>query len=138
MNADFHGQPFGHAVMAPTRIYVKPMLALMKELTVKGMAHVTGGGLTENIPRVLPDNVTALIDKSSWALPPLFQWLQKEGGVADAEMHRVFNCGIGMAVVVAEADAERAMAFLRAQGETVHRIGRIAARTAGQAQTIVS
>jgi len=137
MNADFHGQPFSHAVLAPTRIYVKSLLALMQALPVKGMAHITGGGLTENIPRVLPEGVTALIDKSSWPLPPLFQWLQKEGGVADAEMHRVFNCGIGMAVVVAAADAERAMAALRASGETVFRIGRIETRQAGQAQTVV-
>ncbi|MBI4985107.1 MAG: phosphoribosylformylglycinamidine cyclo-ligase, partial [Rhodocyclales bacterium] len=137
MNADFHGQPFAHAVLAPTRIYVKPLLALMQQLTVKGMAHITGGGLTENIPRVLPESVTALLDKAAWPLPPLFQGLQKEGNVADAEMHRVFNCGIGMAVVVAAADAERAMALLRAAGETVFRIGRIEARQAGQAQTVV-
>ncbi len=137
MNADFHGQPFSHAVMAPTRIYVKPLLALMKQLTVKGMAHITGGGLTENIPRVLPENVTAIVDSKSWTLPPLFQWLQKEGNVADAEMHRVFNCGIGMAVVVAEADAARAVELLQAAGETVYRIGRIEARQAGQPQTVV-
>jgi phosphoribosylformylglycinamidine cyclo-ligase len=137
MNADFHGQPFSHAVMAPTRIYVKSLLALMAEMPVKGMAHITGGGLTENIPRVLPENVTAIVDSKSWTLPPLFQWLQKEGGVADAEMHRVFNCGIGMAVVVAAADAERAMASLAAAGETVYRIGRIEARQAGQPQTVV-
>jgi len=137
MNADFHGQPFAHAVLAPTRIYVKPLLALMQAMKVKGMAHITGGGLTENIPRVLPENVTAIVERQAWPLPPLFQWLQQEGCVADAEMHRVFNCGIGMAVVVAAADAERAMASLRAAGETVFRIGRIEARQAGQAQTIV-
>jgi len=137
MAADFHGRPLADAVMAPTRIYVKPLLALMNEMTVKGMAHITGGGLTENIPRVLPENVTAIVDRKSWTLPPLFQWLQKEGNVADAEMHRVFNCGIGMAVVVAANDAERAIESLRAAGETVHRIGRIEARQAGQAQTIV-
>ena len=137
MQADFHGQPLADAVMAPTRIYVKPLLKLMGELAVKGMAHITGGGLTENIPRVLPDNVTALVERSSWMLPPLFQWLQKEGNVADAEMHRVFNCGIGMVVVVAAADADAAMASLRTAGETVYRIGRIEARQAGQAQTLV-
>ena len=109
----------------------------MDALPVKGMAHITGGGLVENVPRVLPENVTAILDKSSWPLPPLFQWLQKEGQVADAEMHRVFNCGIGMIVVVAEADVERAMQQLRADGETVYRIGRIENRQAGQAQTLV-
>ncbi|MDD5249157.1 MAG: phosphoribosylformylglycinamidine cyclo-ligase [Rhodocyclaceae bacterium] len=137
MNADFHGQPFSHAVLAPTRIYVKSLLALMAQLPVKGMAHITGGGLTENIPRVLPENVTAVVERNSWTLPPLFQWLQQEGNVADAEMHRVFNCGIGMAVVVAQSDAERALELLRAAGETAYRIGRIAAREAGQAQTVV-
>ncbi|MCX7149073.1 MAG: phosphoribosylformylglycinamidine cyclo-ligase [Rhodocyclales bacterium] len=126
------------AVMAPTRIYVKPLLALMQAIHVKGMAHITGGGLTENIPRVLADNLTAILDHDSWPLPPLFRWLQKEGQVADAEMHRVFNCGIGMVVIVAEADAGAALQLLAAAGETVHHIGRIAARGEGQAQTIVA
>ena len=137
MDADFHGRPLRHVLMAPTRIYVKPLLKLMETLPVKGMAHITGGGLVENVPRVLPENVTAILDKSAWPLPPLFQWLQKEGQVADAEMHRVFNCGIGMAVVVAESDAEGAMALLTAAGETAYRIGRIAERQAGQARTVV-
>ena len=136
-NADFHGRPLSDVLMAPTRIYVKPLLKLMEMLPVKGMAHITGGGLVENVPRVLPENVTAILDKSSWPLPPLFQWLQKEGQVADDEMHRVFNCGIGMAVVVAEADVQRAMEILDTAGETVYRIGRIELRQAGRAQTIV-
>ena len=79
--ADFHGQPFADALIAPTRIYVKALLKLMESVTVKGMAHITGGGLTGNVPRVLPENVTAVIDKSAWPLPPLFQWLQQEGNV---------------------------------------------------------
>ena len=125
------------AVMAPTRIYVKSLLALMQAVHVKGMAHITGGGLTENIPRVLPGHLTAIIERSEWPLPPLFQWLQKEGQVADAEMHRVFNCGIGMVVIVAEAEAGAAMQLLAAAGEQVHHIGLIKARGEGQAQTIV-
>jgi len=125
------------AVMAPTRIYVKPLLALMQAIHVKGMAHITGGGLTENIPRVLANNLTAILDKRNWPLPHLFRWLQKEGQVADAEMHRVFNCGIGMVVIVAEANAGAAMQLLAAAGETVYHIGRIAARGEGQAQTVV-
>lgn len=137
MNADFHGRSLRDVVMAPTRIYVKPLLKLMDTLAVKGMAHITGGGLTENIPRVLPEAVTAVVQKDSWPLPPLFQWLQKEGQVADAEMHRVFNCGIGMAVIVAAADADKAEALLRGEGETVYRIGRIEARQSDQPQTIV-
>ena len=126
------------AVMAPTRIYVKSLLALIQAVHVKGMAHITGGGLTENIPRVLGDHLTAIIDRKNWPLPPLFQWLQKEGQVADAEMHRVFNCGIGMVVIVAEADAGVAMQLLAAAGEQVYHIGRIEARGQGQAQTVVS
>jgi phosphoribosylformylglycinamidine cyclo-ligase len=128
--ADFHGQPFGHALLAPTRIYVKPLLALMAELTVKGMAHITGGGLTENIPRVLPQGTAVALDVASLTLPPVFQWLQQAGNVSDAEMRRTFNCGIGMVVIVAAADAERAAHFLRAQGETVHRIGEVVATDA--------
>jgi phosphoribosylformylglycinamidine cyclo-ligase len=140
MAMNMGGVPLADAVMAPTRIYVKPLLGLIGSLGgegVKGMAHITGGGLTENIPRVLPDTVTAMIDSTSWTLPPLFQWLQREGQVAVAEMHRVFNCGIGMVVIVAEADAFRAMEQMRAAGETVFRIGRIETRAEGQAQTVV-
>jgi phosphoribosylformylglycinamidine cyclo-ligase len=131
------GVPLADAVMAPTRIYVKPLLALLQADHVKGMAHITGGGLTENIPRVLPDHLTAVIERGEWTLPPLFQWLQQEGQVADAEMHRVFNCGIGMVVIVAAADAGAAMQLLAAAGEQVHHIGLIKARDEGQAQTIV-
>jgi len=126
--AEFHGHPLADALMAPTRIYVKPLLGLMREVRVKGLAHVTGGGLVENVPRILPDGVRAVLDRRGWPLPPLFRWLQEQGGVADAEMHRVFNCGIGMAVVVADRDAERAARFLRDAGETVYRIGAIEAR----------
>jgi len=131
------GVTLADAIIAPTRIYAKPLLALIQAMHVKGMAHITGGGLTENIPRVLADHLTAIIESRNWALPPLFRWLQEEGQVADAEMHRVFNCGIGMVVIVAEADAGGAMQLLSAAGEHVHHIGRIEARGAGQAQTIV-
>jgi len=137
LGADFHGRPLADVLLEPTRIYVKPVLRLLGEVPVKGLAHITGGGLVENVPRVLPDGVQAVLERSAWPLPPLFRWLQEAGGVADAEMHRVFNCGIGMAVVVASADAEAATALLRAAGETVHRIGAIAARPAGAAATVV-
>jgi phosphoribosylformylglycinamidine cyclo-ligase len=130
--ADFHGRPLGAALLEPTRIYVKPLLALMRSLPVKGLAHITGGGLVENLPRVLPDGTKAQIDRAAWPMPPLFRWLQEQGNVADDEMLRVFNCGIGMALVVAEADADKAQAALRAAGETVHRIGRIDARGADE------
>ena len=131
------GMALADAVMAPTRIYVKSLLALMQGVRVKGMAHITGGGLTENIPRVLPGHLMAVIERSEWPLPPLFEWLQMEGQVADGEMHRVFNCGIGMVVIVGEAEAGDAIKLLAAAGETVHHIGLIKTRKEGQAQTIV-
>jgi phosphoribosylformylglycinamidine cyclo-ligase len=130
--ADFHGRPLGEVLLEPTRIYVKPLLALMRGMTVKGLAHITGGGLVENLPRVLPDGTKAQIERSAWPMPPLFRWLQEQGNVADGEMLRVFNCGIGMALVVAEADAARTQAALREAGESVYRIGRIEARAAGE------
>jgi phosphoribosylformylglycinamidine cyclo-ligase len=135
--ADFHGRTLADALIEPTRIYVKPVLKLLGEGKVKGLAHITGGGLVENVPRVLPDAVRAVLDKSAWPLPPLFGWLQEQGNVADAEMHRVFNCGIGMVVVVAAGDADRAATLLRSAGETVYRIGSIEPRPAGSAATVV-
>lgn len=127
-------------LLAPTRIYVKPLLALMSThpTMVKGMAHITGGGLTENIPRVLPESVTAAIDGNSWEAPAVFAWLQQQGQVDDQEMARTFNCGIGMVVVVAKADAEQASRFLRDAGETVFTIGEIRARQPDEKQAIVS
>ena len=137
LNADFHGRSLADALIAPTRIYVKPLLALMESMEIKGMAHITGGGLVENVPRVLGDKLTAVLDSKSWQMPPLFTWLQQHGGVADAEMHRVFNCGIGMVVIVAPELADAAMAQLTAAGETVSRIGTIRARVGDEHQTIV-
>lgn len=99
LNADFDGRSLADALMAPTRIYVKPLLSLMADVEVRGMAHITGGGLVENIPRVLQDHLTAVLKKDAWNMPPLFGWLQKHGHVAEEEMHRVFNCGIGMVVI---------------------------------------
>ena len=135
--ADFHGRPLADVLIEPTRIYVKPLLELMRAMPVKGMAHITGGGLVENVPRILPGTVTAELQKSAWTRPPLFDWLQREGKVAEAEMHRVFNCGIGMVVIVAADQAVAAMKLLEAAGETVHRIGAIRARKDGEAQALV-
>ena len=138
MNAPFDGdKTLADVVMAPTRIYVKPVLATLAKVAIKGMAHIAGGGLLENIPRVLPENTVADIDGKSWPRPKLFQWLQAEGNVDEKEMHRTFNCGIGLVLVVAAADAERAMAELQAQGETVYRLGQIRARQGDEAQTQV-
>ena len=139
LDADFHGRPFRDVVLEPTRLYVKSMLGLMRAIpgVVKGMAHITGGGLLENVPRILADNLTARLDASSWTLPPLFQWLKQEGNVADQEMYRVFNCGVGMVVIVSAEQADATVANLVAAGETVYRLGRIEARDAGAPQTTV-
>jgi phosphoribosylformylglycinamidine cyclo-ligase len=106
-------------------------------MDVKGMVHITGGGLVENVPRVLQPGLTAVLDSKAWTMPPLFHWLQEHGGVADDEMHRVFNCGIGMIVIVAQENADAAFAQLAAAGETVARIGTIRASEGDEHQTIV-
>jgi phosphoribosylformylglycinamidine cyclo-ligase len=124
-------------LLTPTRIYVKPVLSLLERVPVKAMAHITGGGLTGNVPRVLPAGTRAVIRKSSWPRPELFQWLQREGGVAEEEMHRVFNCGIGMVLVVAPQDALRAAEALRAAGETVYAIGSVEAGPAEPVALVV-
>ncbi|MDO9151819.1 MAG: phosphoribosylformylglycinamidine cyclo-ligase [Methylotenera sp.] len=135
--SDFHGRKFKDVVMAPTRIYVKSLLKLIEAMSVKGMAHITGGGITENIPRVLPEGLTAEIKASGWELPPLFQWLQAQGNIVPSEMYKTFNCGIGMAIIMAKEDAAAAKALLEAAGETVFEIGHIRAQNAGEAPTIV-
>lgn len=137
LEEDFHGNKLADVLMAPTRIYVKPLLALISSLEVKGMAHITGGGLVENVPRVLGKNLTAVLDQSTWVMPPLFTWLQHHGNVLDTEMHRVFNCGIGMVVIVAKENAAAALAQLAAAGEQVWQIGEIRARVGDEAQTQV-
>ena len=123
--------------MAPTGIYVKPVLALLQQVPVNGIAHITGGGLLENVPRVLPDQMCAVQEKSRWQRPALFDWLQHEGNVAENEMHRLFNCGIGMIIVVNKQDAAQAIALLQQHGETVWAIGGIERRATGGTQTIV-
>ena len=135
--SDFHGKKFKDVVMAPTRIYVKSLLKLIETLPVKGMAHITGGGITENIPRVLPAGLTAEISKTSWTLPPLFQWLQTQGNITRSEMYKTFNCGIGMAVIVAQQHVAQAITLLQTNGETVYSIGHIRAQAVGEAATVV-
>ncbi|MCA3158099.1 MAG: phosphoribosylformylglycinamidine cyclo-ligase [Burkholderiales bacterium] len=139
LGADYQGRPFGHVLLEPTRIYVKPLLAALQALpgAIKGMAHITGGGLTENVPRVLPESVMAVIEAKAWARPAVFQWLQQEGGVAEAEMHRTFNCGIGMVLVVAPDQAQAVKAHLSAAGEQVSQIGQIQTRQDTQPATLV-
>jgi phosphoribosylformylglycinamidine cyclo-ligase len=118
-------------LMAPTRIYVKPLLQLMSQLAPHGLSHITGGGLVDNIPRVLPDGLEVVLRRSAWPRSPVFDWLQREGKVADAEMFRVFNCGIGMTVHVASADAQRAIDILRDAGQEALVIGEIRTGTRG-------
>ncbi|WJW76062.1 phosphoribosylformylglycinamidine cyclo-ligase [Thiohalobacter sp. IOR34] len=115
----------GAALLAPTRIYVKPLLELFESIEVHALAHITGGGLPENLPRVLPKGCRARIEASSWQRPAVFDWLQTQGKVAAAEMYRTFNCGVGMVLAVAAADAETAIDQLNAAGETAWRIGEI-------------
>ena len=123
-------------LLEPTRIYVKPILKLLESLPVKGLAHITGGGITGNVPRALPQNTVARIRRDAWPRPEVFQWLQRTGGVAEEEMFRVFNCGIGMVAIVAAADVERAAQLLRAEGETVYEIGVIEAGV-GEASAVI-
>ena len=119
------GAPLGRALLAPTRIYVKSLLALHQAVEIHALAHITGGGLLENLPRVLPQGSKAVIDRGSWRRPSLFDWLQTEGDVEENEMLRTFNCGVGMVVCVDPADEERALSILQAEGESVWRLGRI-------------
>jgi phosphoribosylformylglycinamidine cyclo-ligase len=138
LNAKFDGErTLADCIMAPTRIYVKPLLTLMQSMTIKGMAHITGGGITENVPRVLPANVVADIDSHAWQMPKLFHWLQEQGNVAPQEMYRTFNCGIGMVVVVAKENTAAAITQLNAAGEMATAIGVIRARIGDEHQTQV-
>ncbi|KLJ07789.1 bifunctional purine biosynthetic protein Ade1 [Blastomyces silverae] len=120
----------GAALLTPTRIYVKPLLAALAAApgAIKGLAHITGGGLVENIPRALPKHLTALVDVASWTLPPVFRWLKKTGGVTGAEMGRAFNTGIGMTIIVGKEDVERVKSLLEEKGEKVFVVGELATR----------
>ena len=129
LEAELDGRPLGEALLEPTRIYVKPLLALMEKVPVKALSHITGGGLTENLPRVLPEGVHARIGQ--WQRPAVFDWLQQQGNVAPEEMVRTFNCGVGMVVCVAEDDLEQAIAILNESGEKAWSLGRIEAGQSG-------
>jgi phosphoribosylformylglycinamidine cyclo-ligase len=132
--------PLADLIMAPTKLYVKSMLSALKahRESIKAMAHITGGGLVGNVPRVLPQTLTAVLQQNSWTLPPAMAWLQAQGNVPTDEMHRVFNCGIGMVVVVEASQAEAVAAHLTTQGERVYRIGEVRARQGDEPQTIIS
>jgi phosphoribosylformylglycinamidine cyclo-ligase len=128
------GRPLAEWLLAPTRIYVKPLLSLFRKVKVHALAHITGGGLSENLPRVLPDDTCAVIDTNTWQPSAIFDWLQHNGNVETEEMYRTFNCGIGMIVCVAAADADEALAHLSSQGEDVRIIGHV---TRGEGSAVV-
>jgi len=128
----------GEVLLEPTRIYVKPVLSLLGEIEVKGMAHITGGGLSENTHRMLPPGLVARIDTARWTPPPIFDWLQRAGNIAPAEMHRVFNCGIGLVLMVAAEDVGATLAGLKQRGETAFAIGHVERGRPGLATTVVT
>ena len=133
------GKPLVDLLLEPTRIYVKPVLKLIKETgAVKAISHITGGGLLENIPRVLPENAQAVVDVASWQRPAIFDWLQEKGNVDETEMHRVLNCGVGMIICVAANDQQRVLEHLRANGEQPWVIGQINAAGAGAPALILN
>ncbi|QJQ94211.1 MULTISPECIES: phosphoribosylformylglycinamidine cyclo-ligase [Halomonadaceae] len=136
LDTDLDGVTLGDALLAPTRIYVKSLLSLIKQsdVEVHALSHITGGGLLENIPRVLPENLTARIDVTAWQRPAVFDWLKAQGNVDEHEMHRVLNCGIGMVVAVRADQADQAIAHLEQQGERVYRLGEIAQREGDEEQ----
>ena len=125
-------QKLGDALLTPTRIYVRAMLQALRADTVKAMAHITGGGLLENIPRVLPDGIGVRLDAASWQAPPVFHWLAQAGNIDAQEMARTFNCGIGMAIIVAPDQADKATDILTNAGEKVFRIGVVEPRLSGE------
>jgi phosphoribosylformylglycinamidine cyclo-ligase len=130
-NGDIDDKPAADCLLKPTRIYVKPVLALMQEIRIRGLAHITGGGITENLPRILPDGLHAEINTGSWRQGPVFDWIADAGRITTEEMRRTFNCGVGMAVVVPPEDAETALSTLASSGEKAWRLGRIATGSGG-------
>lgn len=132
----FGGRTLGEVLLAPTRIYVKTLLALMRRIEVRAAAHITGGGLPGNLPRVLPQNMRAVVDSRSWKRPAIFDWLQQAGNVDDLEMYRTFNCGLGMVLVVDAADAQTTLALLAENGETAWTIGQVEPH-AGEPEVVI-
>jgi phosphoribosylformylglycinamidine cyclo-ligase len=126
-NDSIAGRPAGEVLLEPTRIYVRNILKLMQSVTIKGLSHITGGGITDNLPRVLPENVHAVVDTSSWQQGPVFDWLAEHGNMETADMRRTFNCGVGMIVVVKDAELATALSTLEGLGENAWPIGHVAA-----------
>ena len=134
LTADFHGKPLAEHLMAPTRIYVKPVLEMIKQVNVHAISHITGGGFQENIPRVLPEHCKAVVERNSWQWPVIFSWLQEQGNIARDEMFRTFNCGVGLVIAVPADQADQAVAVLNDQGENAWVIGTVADRQGDEEQ----
>ncbi|MFG7479436.1 phosphoribosylformylglycinamidine cyclo-ligase, partial [Enterobacter hormaechei] len=132
LTTELDGKPLADHLLAPTRIYVKNVLDLIENVDVHAIAHLTGGGFWENIPRVLPDNTQAVIDASSWQWPSVFNWLQTAGNVSDHEMYRTFNCGVGMVIALPASEADKAVKLLTEKGENAWKIGTIKASDSEQ------
>ena len=128
LSSDFNGQTLGQTLLKPTTIYVKSLLSLFNEINVHGLCHITGGGLTENLPRILPKECATTIKTDNWQRPEIFNWLQSQGSITDEEMYRTFNCGIGMVVIVSETDSDKTLNLLQQYGEQAAVIGTINAR----------
>ena len=125
LSEDFNGRPIGEVLLEPTRLYVKPLLDVISKFSVHALAHITGGGLLENIPRVMPENCAAIVDPSSWETPEIFNWLQEKGNIDQTEMYRTFNCGIGMVLIVENDQAQAVISRLSELGEQAFQIGQI-------------
>lgn len=138
LSSPFEGSTLADHLLAPTRIYVKSLLELHKDINIHALSHITGGGLLENIPRVLPENVNAVLDATSWTRPAIFDWLQEQGNVIDEEMYRTFNNGIGMVIVVAAEDADKTLALLADLGESAFNIGHIEASDQAAPSVIIN
>ncbi|MFU2088883.1 phosphoribosylformylglycinamidine cyclo-ligase [Avibacterium avium] len=136
-SAELDGKPFADQVLAPTKIYVKSILQLIKQVPVHAISHLTGGGFWENIPRVLPHNVQAVIDETSWQWPAIFNWLQEQGNIDRYEMYRTFNCGVGMIIALPQDQVETALALLQQAGENAWQIGRIESASEGEEQVVI-
>ena len=132
LTTELDGKPLADHLLAPTRIYVKNVLELIENVDVHAIAHLTGGGFWENIPRVLPDNTQAVIDESSWQWPAVFNWLQTAGNVSSHEMYRTFNCGVGMVIALPASEADKAVKLLTEKGENAWKIGTIKASDSKQ------
>ena len=138
LTADFNGKTLGETLLCPTRIYVKSILALLEQVDVHGLCHITGGGLLENLPRILPADCSTHIQSNAWQRPAIFDWIQEQGAISDEEMYRTFNCGIGMVIIINETDLDKSLDILNQSGESATVIGKVETVKAGGEQVVFS